>query len=119
LGSAQGHVAKAGHNQDFFDFIKKFDSPTNPVFPDWMVTAIFYIAVHKVDSKLATTALPPFDHPRVHSERNTAVSIYLPSISRYYLFLKNKSEFARYTVYSERRIPQSLIGKCLGFLSLM
>ena len=117
MGSTKNHIVKAAHNQDFLDFIKKFDAPTNPVFPDWMVTTIFYIAVHKVDSKLATIAPIPFDHPRVHSDRNTAVSIYLKSISKYYFFLKNKSEFARYFVYSEKRISQSLINKCLVFLS--
>jgi hypothetical protein len=117
VGDAKSHTAKAVHDQDFFGFIKKYDAVTNPIFPDWMVTAVFYAAVHKVDAKLAMKAPPPFDHPSNHGDRNTAVSIYLPSIGKYYFFLKNKSEFARYFVYSERRISQSLISKCLGFLS--
>ena len=117
LGDYSGHIAKAKHNEDFVAFISKHDPGANPVFPDWIVTAIFYTAVHRVDSKLAKAAPPPFDHPSNHADRNFAVSTYLPKISSYYFLLKSKSQVARYFVHSEKKIKQSLISACLGFLS--
>jgi hypothetical protein len=117
MGRKSSHIAKAKHNEEFMNLIQKFDSLTNPYFPDWIVTVIFYMALHHIDSKLATVAPPPFDHPGDHGCRNTAVSLYLRKISKYYFFLKGKSEFGRYIPYSEKNISPSTVRKCIKFLS--
>jgi len=117
MGSSASHLDKAKHNENFIMQLKKIDSFQKPVFPDWIVTAIFYSALHYVDSKLAVVAPPLFKHPSNHAERNTAVACYLPNISKYYFFLKNKSEYARYFPYSEKRIPSKTIITCLRYLA--
>jgi hypothetical protein len=113
MGTAGAHQRKARHNNNFLQLIQRNDSGTNPTFPDWMVTVAFYIALHYVDAKLAS--LNPPLHPRDHSERNYFVSSSLPRAeARSYLFLKSKSEFARYFPDSEKAISTGMIGRCVS-----
>jgi len=119
MGDSASHIEKAKHNENFIMQIKKIDSLKKPAFPDWIVTVIFYSALHYVDSKLAIVAPHPFKHPPTHADRNTAVACYLPKISKYYFFLKNKSEYARYFPHSEKRISYKTIIRCLRCLAII
>ncbi len=44
MGTKEAHHKKAQHNEDFFNH---FDLKTTP-FLDWVVTAIFYAALHHI-----------------------------------------------------------------------
>lgn len=113
MPNVSAHKRKAHHNEMFFQLVQAGDSLSNPRFPDWMVTVAFYIALHHVDLKLAELA-PPL-HPRNHPERNSYVAIYLPlDVGRDYIFLKNKSEYARYIPDSERRISAQMVQRCIN-----
>lgn len=95
------------------NLIQAGDSSTHPVFPDWKVTVAFYIAVHYVDAKFAGQT-PPV-HPGNHAERNMLVAVHLPhGVRRDYLFLKNKSEYARYFPESEIRISPQMVRQCIN-----
>lgn len=116
MGSVISHRGKARHNERFLDLVKRNDSIQNPTFGDWMVTVAFYVALHYVDSRLATLGTTPEErHPGNHAQRNTAVATLLPKpLSRDYLYLKSKSEYARYFPDSERRIPPRTVQQCIN-----
>lgn len=113
MPNVSAHKRKAHHNEMFFQLLQRSDSISSPRFPDWMVTVAFYIALHYVDSKLA--GLVPPVHPRNHPERNSYVGICLTrDVGRDYIFLKNKSEYARYFPDSERRISPQMVQRCIN-----
>lgn len=103
------HIGKSGHNENFLNFVQSSDPNKGYTFPDWMITVAFYIAVHKVDAKLSKMG----DHPSDHFYRNTLVANKLPTISSDYFFLKNKSEFARYSPKSHKQISQRMVDRCI------
>jgi hypothetical protein len=113
MGDEKAHKRKALHNEAFLSLIQRNDSGPNFVYPDWMLTAAFYTALHYVDAKLAI--LTPPIHPSNHSDRNMYVSTNLPKdIANNYLFLKSKSEYARYFPDSETRISQTMVNICVN-----
>lgn len=87
------HIKNAQHNRLFW---KSHDLDSTP-FHDWVVTGIFYEAVHWVEAYLATKG----DHPTTHGQRNSAISRHgeLDSIVLDYDILKAESENARYACY--------------------
>jgi len=105
------HLRKAQHNEKFLQFVQRNDSISTPVFPDWMVTVAFYVALHYVDAKLAELV---GCHPVDHTERNRLVAVNLRSVSPNYMFLKNRSEYARYFADSERTISASEVQRCVN-----
>jgi len=113
MGDTQAHKRKARHNEAFLSLIQKNDAGPEFTYPDWMLTAAFYTALHYVDAQLAK--LTPPIHPLNHGNRNTYVSTYLPrEIARDYLFLKSKSQYARYFPDSERKISVDMVNKCIN-----
>lgn len=88
------HVAQARHDRQFWT--SHHIATTR--FRDWVVTGIFYEAVHWVEAFLATKG----DHPLNHGERNLAIARYadLDPIAVDYDVLKVESENARYTAFS-------------------
>ncbi|MEM2970899.1 MAG: hypothetical protein QW270_00540 [Candidatus Bathyarchaeia archaeon] len=113
MGDTTAHLRKAEHNKNFLNMIQKNDAGPSFIYPDWMITVSFYIALHYVDAKLAS--LSPSLHPRNHPERHTFVSIYLPpDVAEDYLFLESKSKLARYIPDSERRISSNIVKKCVN-----
>jgi len=94
--TANDHHKKADHNEQFID--RMFgDYVTNPSpFLDWVVTAIFYVAVHKVDEYLASVSNG--QHPIEHRDRRRFVQT-LPDlrvVSSEYRWLEDRSRESRY-----------------------
>jgi len=87
------HLDKAQHNQRFYESL---DIATTD-FLDWLVTGLFYCALHYVDAYLATKLI----HPRQHAgtnQRNDQVA-HMPElrvIYRHYRALYDDCIDARY-----------------------
>lgn len=62
MPTQQQHLAQAHHNEDF---INSFDLQTTP-YLDWVVTGIYYTALHYVESYLALQG----KHPRSDKYRD-------------------------------------------------
>ncbi len=90
------HRRKAEHNERFIDTVFD-DYVANPSpFVDWIMTAIFYVAVHKVDEYLAS--LPDPQHPIEHRDRRRFVQT-LPDlrvVNSEYRWLEDRSRESRY-----------------------
>lgn len=101
------HSRQAVHNRGFVDFLD-VDS-TN--YLDWVVTAIFYTAVHRVESFLAR-----YDaHPSSHGDRCKAMSRFDPlkPVFRDYSDLHFQSERSRYHCvgFDRNFVKTELLGK--------
>jgi len=109
MGDRPSHLRKAAHNTKFLNAVEGFDPRSNPKYPDWLVTIAFYIALHYVDARLAKMKMDP----QSHLERDSMVANHLRPLSADYMFLKGKSELARYTPDSEKVISPPLVDRCL------
>ncbi|SRR6266699_513639 len=56
MPTAAGHLAQADHNEKFYEQIDRNS------FGDWAVTALFYTAVHYVNSYLEAKSQRPANH---------------------------------------------------------
>lgn len=92
MPTRQEHVAKAAHNESF---VQTLGLTTTP-FLDWVVTGMFYAAVHYVDAYLATQDIHPKRH-RGNAGRSDYVSRYLKQIYQDYRYLEDQSRDARYS----------------------
>ena len=93
---ADQHKRKSEHNENFVDSTFG-DFVANPtVFIDWIVTALFYVAVHKVDEYLAILSRPI--HPQGHGERRQLLqsNADLRVIRNEYRWIEDRSREARY-----------------------
>lgn len=87
------HLDKAQHNQRFYESL---DIATTD-FLDWLVTGLFYCALHYVDAYLATRSI----HPKKHAgpnQRNDQVD-HMPEFLRirpHYRALSDDCRDARY-----------------------
>lgn len=101
------HIKKAIHNKSFFD---SFDFDTTR-YVDWLITILFYICLHYVDSKLAQSNF----HPSTHETRDRYISrTSLRHVFAEYRLLKDESENARYTdtsdcTHKRQRLKDELI----------
>jgi len=84
------HRRQASHNEAFLAVL---DVDTTP-FRDWMVTAIFYAALHHIESYLATKNV----HLHTHLGRDNLIwAVHeLRPVYDSYRRLKHRSELARY-----------------------
>lgn len=92
------HRQKSQHNEEFIDTVFG-DYIRNPTaFLDWVTTAIFYAALHKVDEYLTSLTNPI--RPGEHSERDRLVQTVpdLRVIQKEYRWLKDRSRDARYSL---------------------
>jgi uncharacterized protein (UPF0332 family) len=92
MPSKDDHLQKARHNEAFFDSFELRSTP----YLDWVVTGIFYAALHYVDAFLATQGV----HPGSHSRRDAEVKLFLGA--GFYLddrALKDDSQDARYRAH--------------------
>jgi len=93
---ADQHKRKSEHNENFIDSTFG-DFVANPtVFIDWIVTALFYVAVHKVDEYLAVLKHPI--HPTGHFDRRRHLRDIadLRVIWKEYRYLEDRSRESRY-----------------------
>lgn len=90
MPSFHAHLAKARHNEDFF---LSFGLDKTP-YLDWVVSGVFYVALHCIDAYLAQKN----KHPNIHKDRNNNIKYdqYLHKIFPAYRQLKDDSEGARY-----------------------
>ena len=88
------HIAQAQKDRLFWE---SYDLDTTP-FKDWVVSGIFYEAVHCVEAYLAHKG----EHSNTHSQRHHAMQRYgdLDTVLVDYDILKTESENARYNCYS-------------------
>jgi len=94
MPSKDEHVIWAKHNRDFW---MSFELTSTP-FVDWVVTGVFYEAVHWVEAFLAVKG----QHSDTHGQRSWAMRRFaseLSSIQIDYDTLKLDSENARYRCY--------------------
>ncbi len=91
--SQQEHKEQACVNLEVASFMEEqdIDSRGGPAY-DWVVTTLFYAALHLIESKLAEQDL----HCSSHYQRRKAVHNCLPSISDHYQDLYHASRSARY-----------------------
>lgn len=99
------HIGQAQHNQSFWS---SQDLDTI-LFVDWVVTGIFYEALHWVEAFLATKS----NHSSNHGERSLAMQRHaeLQAIQTDYGILRHESENARYRCYkhTEQDVQNDLI----------
>jgi hypothetical protein len=95
MATATEHERKARHDEQF---ALQFDLNTTP-YRDWVVTALFYAALHYVDAYLAKRWN---QHPPKHRTRDSTIGkeVELRKIYNEYALLKNDSINARYLSYS-------------------
>lgn len=94
MPSKDEHVIWAKHNRDFW---MSFELTTTP-FVDWVVTGVFYEAVHWVEAFLAVKR----QHSDTHGQRSWAMCRFTSELSPIqidYDTIKLDSENARYRCY--------------------
>ncbi|MGA7686163.1 MAG: hypothetical protein WCA58_14200 [Terriglobales bacterium] len=100
------HLARAEHNQRFAE---SFELKTTP-YPDWVVVAYFYAAMHLVDALLWESDKI---NPPNHEERGKCVKDkwYLRGIKNEYRSLKDHSEDARYRLitFTSQKIENTVV----------
>ncbi len=87
----EDHIAFAEHNEKF---VGSFDLDST-VYTDWVVTGMFYAALHYVEAYLALLGEQPEDH----RARDSHVKRHMPEIGKDYRRLKDDSINARYYGY--------------------
>jgi hypothetical protein len=93
------HLLQARHNEEFYRATDK------NAYSDWAVTAIYYAALHYIDSFLATTGMiDPGGHDVRDQQVRTRAE--LRPIGQLYFRLKSRSRNARY--YCARFQPAEL-----------
>jgi len=111
MGGVSQHLRKASHNKNFLERVQTIDPGPSFLYPDWLITIAFYIALHFVDAKLARRNI----HPQNHQKRIQYVSQFMPSdVANDYFYLYNKSKVARYFPDSEKRISPSTVNRCIN-----
>ncbi len=93
MPSLSDHLTKVTHNSRFVAFL----SILGRCFPDWIITAQFYAALHLIDSYLATSGRVGV-HPGTHHSRGRYIrsDTRLRAVYPDYRDLEELSRFARY-----------------------
>lgn len=86
MATVAAHAAQANHNQNFLESIDA------GLFPDWVITAAFYKAVHIVEGLLVRKGLASGSHAR----RNETIKRRFPDVWYEYRPLYNQSRIVRY-----------------------
>lgn len=89
MGSKEGHLKKAEHNNKLLNIFNL----RRTRYLDWVVVIIFYEALHYVDAYLATKGFIKIES---HKQRNELIERFIPSISNEWWLLFNESQYARY-----------------------
>ena len=104
MGTLSNHRDKADHNQKFLESIDR------KKYPDWVVTAGFYKAVHLVEMLFAKNG----KHSENHRDRNDTLKREWQQIWMNYLPLYGLARRARYKV---RGISDQTVSYALSRLS--
>jgi hypothetical protein len=89
IKKTKAHTDQAVHNEEL---LRKVQAIPGNSFPDWRITAIFYVCVHCVDALLAMQNI------RVHNhyERRYQVTVRLKPIAKDYFRIEWESRRSRY-----------------------
>lgn len=92
MPSADKHFEQYNHNKSLLNS-SLFD-PNHTSFRDWVITIVFYCAVHLIERELASNSL----HSGKHSVRSNAIARFqrLRQINPHYNTIYNQSRRARY-----------------------
>lgn len=95
MPAADAHSAQSTHNKAFAESLDESK------FQDWIVTALFYSALHAVDKTLATVNV----HPQSHTDRNAYVGreSRLKRVYVEYRSLETASRNARYNCWQRTK----------------
>jgi len=106
MSSRKDHIDQAQHNEQFFS---SFDISTT-LFLDWVVSGVFYSALHYLDSYFAKKGKHPGDHQNrirlIWAEPDLGRSFF-----RLYRPLKDDSEEGRYNmrVFAPEEIRRDIL----------
>jgi hypothetical protein len=103
MPSAPDHLAQASHNKDLVSYLRKDEEN----FPDWVITAAFYITIHLLERYFAHRGP---EHSKNHNHRENILNSYteLKPINRAYFELKRLSTESRYQrLYSVWTPPEA------------
>jgi hypothetical protein len=95
MPSESEHLSKARSNRRFGYGLRAF----GPCFRDWIVTSLFYAAVHFIEAFLAMRAV----HSRSHADRDRYVLSFFRPQYPDYRHLKDDSKKARYESFKFNR----------------
>lgn len=104
MATAAAHAQQANHNQQFLGTID------SSIYPDWVVTAAFYKAVHVAEGLLVRKGRSSGSH----GQRNGILKRQFPSVWRAYRPLYNQSRVARYWCVT---IPPSEVAQAVARLN--
>jgi hypothetical protein len=90
MATVAAHTSQASHNQAFLDTIDR------NLFPDWVITAAFYKAVHIVEALLVRKGTPSGNH----TNRNAILKRQFTTVWHDYHPLYNQSRVVRYLCVS-------------------
>lgn len=76
MGQPEKHVAQWRHNREF---LRSIDAR----FPDWKVTAAFYVDLHAIDALLESDGVSVTIHETTHSKARIATRKYGSIMRRY------------------------------------
>jgi hypothetical protein len=112
MPSADQHRRKAESNRRFLDGIPRDD------FPDWVVVAAFYTAVHLVERLRASAG---HGHSTGHEDRLAYVWEFHPDVHTAYHQLQNAAWLARYQSradifdqFQPEQVTELLVGRYLA-----
>ena len=103
MGNSQRHIVQWKHNRSFAATIQ-------PQYPDWIVTALFYVVLHAVDTLLAYDKV---QRVTSHDARNTVLidTSRYQQIKKHYLPLYSLSQVVRYLADPVQWLPSEQIGQ--------
>lgn len=95
MPEAQDHIAKVAHNERLTAYL----GAAQQEYPDWIITARFYTALHLVDIVLAKSGIHPVRHHGKLNSRDSHVErdVRLSGVFKPYRHLEDLSQTARYT----------------------
>ena len=104
MPTAKAHIDKQNRTQlALSDLQQSQDSPQHG---DWIVTLVFYKALHGVDTYFAKQGIDREGHDKRHKTRDQQVQNHLGRIHREYSALYTASILARYEEYTHK--PQEV-----------
>src|SRR5690242_17215726 len=101
MGMSDNHIRQWKHNRDFL-------SRVPPGFPDWLVAATFYVALHAIDSLLAHDKVTRINSHKSRNEVLTNTNRYA-AIERAYLPLYDLSRTIRYLADPGAWVPEDQV----------
>ena len=95
MPSQKEHKAQALHNENFFSDLESYSN-----YNDWVITGIFYSALHYIDSYFGGLSKPK--HPNSHKDRTR----FIQGDSTTMLIMKNYRKLKDYSMNARYKLIQ-------------